>query len=669
MSYLHHLFSSNSAKTLLGLIAALCLALTSFSIPAQEETSEAEEDNEQSQSTATVTTAPEVVVSASRISIPTKQIGSSVTVFNEEEIEQRQPEFLHEILREVPSVAVSQTGSGGGNASIRIRGAEANHTLVLIDGLDMGNPFSGDEFQLQHMPVSSLQSIEVLRGPQSSIHGSETIGGVISITTPIPEEGVEASVSAELGTLSTKKARSYVGFANDDFYAAITASHSESEGATSRTHNSERDGYKNQYMHLKSGFKVAENLNLSSVFIGISSEGEYDDYSGEASPFFSGTNNYLGKDKKRVLGTTLKYNEDDDPITHKISMSASNHERRDFQDGSQTTLSRGKSSKFSYQGTLNYQAFNLENSTTFAAERKVSEVSSGALSHPVGGKLKLRSAVLEHRLNIHDTGFFSISGRIDDSEDDVFDSRDTYRVTGAWILNEQTRFHGSFGTGTKNPTIQDIYGWTTEWQPNPDIKPETSKGFDFGIESRIGDGRFTLDATYFYNKITNLITIFNCVSGCQFGDPDPDGPSVYQARNSTGVSHIKGLELSARGELGDGYEIAFQLTHSDSVDANKNRLVRRPTRTASLNINKNVQILGYQSNLNFNVQHTGSQFDTGAVKLDGYTLAHLSAKLQISPNSHLTARIDNLFNKTDYEEVRGYGVAERSFHMGIKYDF
>ncbi len=666
MSCQYHLFSSRLARALFGLIVGLCLALTSLSIPAQDEMSEAEEDNEQSESTATVTTTPEVVVSASRISIPTKQIGSSVTVFNEEEIEQRQPEFLHEILREVPSVAVSQSGAGGGNASIRIRGAEANHTLVLIDGLDMGNPFSGDEFQLQHMPVSSLQSIEVLRGPQSSIHGSETIGGVISITTPIPEEGVEASVSAELGTLSTKKTKSYVGFANDNFYAAITASHSESEGATSRTHNSERDGYKNQYMHLKSGLEIAENLNLSAVFIGINSEGEYDDYSGEASPFFSGTNNYLGKDRKRVLGTTVKYNEDDDPITHKISLSASKHERRDFKDGSQTTLSRGKSRKFSYQGTLNYQAFDIEHSTTFAAERKISEVSSGALSHPVGGKLKLRSAVLEHRLNFDDTGFFSVSGRVDDSEDAVFDSRDTYRVTGAWILNEQTRFHGSFGTGTKNPTIQDIYGWTTEWQPNPDIKPETSKGFDIGIENQIGDGRFTLDATYFYNKITNLITIFNCVSGCQIGDSDP---SVYQARNSTGVSHIKGLELSARGEFGDGYDIAFQLTHSDGVDADKNKLVRRPTRTASLNINKNIQILGYPGNINLNVQHTGSQLDTGAVKLDGFTLAHLGANLQISPNSQLTARIDNLFNKTDYEEVGGYGVAERSFHIGVKYDF
>ena len=141
MSYVYYLFSSKIVRTLLGLIVSLCLALTSLSIPAQDEMSEAEEDNEQSKSAATVRTTPEVVVSASRVPIPPKHIGSSVSVLTAEEIEKRKTDYVHELLREIPSVAVSQTGAHGGNAQIRIRGAEANHTLVLIDGLEMGNPF------------------------------------------------------------------------------------------------------------------------------------------------------------------------------------------------------------------------------------------------------------------------------------------------------------------------------------------------------------------------------------------------------------------------------------------------------------------------------------------------------------------------------------------------
>ena len=164
----------------------------------------------------------------------------------------------------------------GGNAQVRIRGAEANHTLVLIDGLDMGNPFSSDEFQFQHLPVSSIESIEVLRGPQSSIHGSETIGGVIQITTPIPEEGTKSSASIELGSNSTKNARAYVGTSNEQFFTAASVSFSETEGISARTNNTERDGFDNRFLHLKSGVNLGENVDLSAVLIRIQSDSEYD---------------------------------------------------------------------------------------------------------------------------------------------------------------------------------------------------------------------------------------------------------------------------------------------------------------------------------------------------------------------------------------------------------
>ncbi len=675
MSVVRNLFPSRFVRALPAVIIGLGFVLTSFTLPAQEDSSQTIENSEQAKETsASELMAPEVIVSASRVPVPAKHIGSSVTVIDAEAIEQRQPSFVHELLREVPSLAISQSGATGGNTQVRIRGAEANHTLVVVDGLDMGNPFSGDEFQLQHMPVSSIQSIEILRGPQSAIHGSESIGGVISITTPIPKQKFEASVSTELGIHRTRNAKAYVGTADDNFYAAITASHFESDGgASARTHNSEKDGFVNQYLHLKSGFQVAENFNLSAVFIGIDSESEYDDYLGAASSWYSGTDDYVGKDQKRLVGTTLQYNQDDDPVTHKFSWSKSIHKRKEFKDAAETSSSRGESRRLLYQGTLNYQAFNLQNSTTFAAEQKDSKVQSESLSHPDGGKFKLRSYVLEHRLNFDDIGFFSVSGRWDDSQDDVFASRNTYRIAGAWILNEQMRFHGSYGTGVKNPTIQDIFGWTTEWKQNSDIRPETSRGWDLGIEKEFNDGAFTIDATYFHNKIKNLINIFNCVSGCKPappGGPDPDGASVYQSINTPGTSRIKGIELSARGSIGDGYDISAQLTHSDGVDAKQKKLSRRPTRTASLNLNKDVPIFGYEGNVNLNVQHTGKQLDNnGTVELRSFTIADLSATLQITPNCQITAKINNLFDKDSYAEVQGYGVAGRSLHVGVRYEF
>ena len=201
---------------------------------------------------------------------------------------------------------------------------KANHTLVLIDGLDMGNPFSSDEFEFQHLPVSSIESIEVLRGPQSSIHGSETIGGVIQITTPIPEEGTTSSASIELGSHRTKNARAYVGTSNEQFFTAASISLSETEGISARTHNTERDGFDNRFLHLKSGVNLGENIDLSAVLIRIQSNSDYD------SCGFPSSNDCVGKDRKTVFGSTLNIDQGDDRINHKLKFSKSRHTRKDF---------------------------------------------------------------------------------------------------------------------------------------------------------------------------------------------------------------------------------------------------------------------------------------------------------------------------------------------------
>ena len=274
MSYIQKLNSFSVSSQRLGIfLIILIFAAAPLSLHAQNEPAAEDEDNAAVPESAIL---PEVVVSASRVPVPAEHVGSSVTVLSAEEIKKRQPNFVQELLREVPSVAVSQTGANGGLTAVRIRGAEGNHTLVLIDGLDMGNPFSSDEFPFQHLPVSSIESIEVLRGPQSSIHGSESIGGVIQITTPIPEEGTASSASIELGSHSTKNARAYIGTSNEQFFTTASISLSETEGISAKTDNTERDGFENRFLHLKSGVNLGEYVDLSAVLIRIQSNSEYD---------------------------------------------------------------------------------------------------------------------------------------------------------------------------------------------------------------------------------------------------------------------------------------------------------------------------------------------------------------------------------------------------------
>ena len=665
MSYIQKLHSFSVSSQRLGtFLIILIFAATPFSLHAQNEPAAEDEDNEAVSESAIL---PEIVVSASRIPVPAEHVGSSVTVFSAEEIKKRQPNFIHELLREVPSVAVSQTGANGGNAQVRIRGAEANHTLVLIDGLDMGNPFSSDEFEFQHLPVSSIESIEVLRGPQSSIHGSETIGGVIQITTPIPEEGTASSASIELGSHTTKNATAYIGTSNEQYFAAASISHSETEGISAKTDNKERDGFENRFLHFKSGVNLAENIDLSAVLIRIQSDSDYDSCSEYDSNgnFVSSSNDCVGKDRKTVFGTTLNFDQGDDHINHQLKFSKSRHVRRDFKDGKRTTTSVGETDKLVYQGTLDLQTKTAEHSTTFAVERETSKVDSNASYIPTG-ILKYQSYILEHRANLQDSLIFSVSARRDDNRKNNFHSRNTYRATAAWIPNDQVRFHGSYGTGVKNPTTSEIFGWTDEWEPNPDLIPETSKGWDVGVEKEIDALGLTLDATYFDNKITNLISIYDCFSGCP-GDPDADDPDVYRANNQPGVSTIKGWELSAKGHVGENYEVSGHATIVKGFDANGQELPRRPSQIASLNIYRQSQFWGREGDLNLNIQHTGTQTDLG-MDLGKFTVVDLSSSLQLTPKMQLTGKITNLFDEK-YEETKGFGVADRSLYFGLTYDF
>ena len=349
MSYIQKLNSFSVSSQRLGIfLIILIFSAAPLSLHAQNEPAAEDEDNTAVSESVIL---PEVVVSASRVPVPAEHVGSSVTVFSAEQIKKRQPNFVQELLREVPSVAVSQTGANGGVTAVRIRGAEGNHTLVLIDGLDMGNPFNFDEFPFQHLPVSSIESIEVLRGPQSSIHGSESIGGVIQITTPIPEEGTASSASIELGSHSTKNARAYIGTSNEQFFTTASISLSETEGISAKTDNTERDGFENRFLHLKSGVNLGEYVDLSAVLIRIQSNSEYDECYPD--PFaFPSSNDCVGKDKKTVFGTTLNFDQGDGRINHKLKFSKSRHIEKNFKDGTRTTASVGETDKLVYQGTL-----------------------------------------------------------------------------------------------------------------------------------------------------------------------------------------------------------------------------------------------------------------------------------------------------------------------------
>ena len=643
------------------LISALVVAILPFSVFAQSVTTEEEDKTEKVESTV-----EEVVVSASRVPVPAEHVGSSVTVFNKEDIEKRQATHVHELLRESPGLAVSQQ-SFSGQTQLRIRGSEGNHTLVLFDGIELSDPVSSDEFYLQHLPVFATDRIEVLRGPQSSLYGSEAIGGVINITSPIPDEGTTARLSMSQGSLSTTKLNSYIAFASEEHFGSVAMSHIKSKGVSAKSDNAEADGLRQTSAHLKFGTQISESLDVSATALLVNYDGEYDGCENSTS------NNCRSNDKKKAFGIELNYEQLGGDLIHKVKLFHTRQKRYEyayFSDSSNNTISSklGKKSKIEYQAVMNWGALDTDQTTIFALNKEINEAKGQYVAGGDGGRFDTKSFVLEQRVDFGNNIFASLSGRYDDNKDNQFKDYKTFRGTLAWVVNDDLRFHTSTGTGVKNPQVSELYGWSSDWVANPDLKPETSKSWDFGLEFRPGLADLTFDLTYFDNTVTNLIDRA-CGANCDDGDSNND---ISKSVNKPGGSTIRGWELSVLGSVADTYGITASATFLKGFDSEGKELTRRPSQILSLNISREFTHSGKSGSMKLNFQHVGNQLDfttwPNVADLPKYTLVNLGAKLSLNSNLELTGKIDNLFDKK-YSEVRGYNKPGRTINLGLRYTF
>ena len=638
------------------LISALLFAFLPLSVTAQTDTTEEEDKKEKAESTL-----EEVVVSASRVPVLAQHVGSSVTVFNKEEIEKRQATHVHELLRESPGLAVSQQ-SLAGNVQLRMRGSEGNHTLVLFDGIELSDPVSSDEFYLQHLPIFAADRIEVLRGPQSSLYGGEAIGGVIDITSPIPEEGTTAELSMAQGSLRTTKLNSYVAYSTGEHYGSLAMNQIQSKGISARSDNVEPDGMRQTSAHIKVGSQISESLDISATTLLVNSDGEYDNCG------FPSSNNCRSADKKRASAIELNYEQLDGSLLHKLKFFDTRHKRRNYIKGVASTPNVGKKSKIEYQAVMSWLAADTDQTTILAVNKEKNEAVGQYVAGGRGGKFDTKSLVLEQRVDFGNDVYASISGRYDDNQNDQFKDYKTYRGTLAWVVNDDLRLHTSAGTGAKNPQVSELYGWSSDWIANPDLKPETSKSWDLGAEFRPGLADLTVDLTYFNNKVTNLIGSA-CGANCDDGDWTTN---ISKSINNSGVSTIKGWELSALGRIADTYNVTASATFLKGFNSAGKELLRRPSQILSLNVSREITHSGKPGSMNLNIQYVGKQLDyttwPNVADLPAYTLVNFGATLNLKSNLELTGKIDNLFDKK-YSEVRGYNKPGRTIQVGLRYTF
>ncbi|MEQ9125251.1 MAG: TonB-dependent receptor [Alphaproteobacteria bacterium] len=606
------------------------------------------------------TTLPTMVVTASLTPLPAEEAGSAITVITAEEIEEKQVRYVTDVLRDVPGLAVSRSGPVGSQAQIRIRGAEANHTLVYIDGVEVNDPSGASEFQFGDLVASDIERIEVLRGPQSALYGSDAIGGVINIVTKRGAGPATATGSVEGGSFGTGRASASLRAGGADYDVSLGVTTFTTDGVSAAPDGTENDGYDNTTLNARVGFRPLENLSIELSGRYVDSLREFDEANGvvDGVSVLVDTDSTLDSQELNAGGRAT-LSTFGGMFDHTVGVTVLDSER-DTAGGFASTV-EGVKTRMYYRGDVFLESDAVLPAThvfSFLAERELeSQTVENAFANS-DEEVTNHGVAGEYRLGLFDRLFLSAGVRHDFN--DSFKDATTTRLTAAYLHREtDTRVHASFGQGVKNPTLVELFGFGLNFVPNGDLEPEKSVGFDIGVEQRFLDGDASVDVTYFENRIEDLI--------------QGAGNTVV---NLPGTSKIRGVEATASLRVWDALLLTGQYTLTDARDSEGDRLIRRPRHTASLNasyafdqdrarINVGADYQGRQDDFAFEAV---PPFGTRRVTLDDYVLVNVGASYAITVEVEVFGRVENLIDE-DYEDVLGFANPGIGAFVGVRARF
>ncbi len=569
---------------------------------------------------------------------------ASVSVLTEDDLAVRRTPNPADQLRSVPGAAVSRSGSLGGLTQVRFRGAEANHTLVLFEGIEISDPVNGDtDFGL--LTALPVGSIEVLRGSASSIHGSDAIGGVVSFRAA---RAAGFSGFAEGGSFVTGQGA--FGWSGDAFGGAISGL--KTDGVDAAGIGGEKDGSDALSGLVTGRLALGADWSLSLVGLARRAESDFD-----SDTDFDGLLNDVDRRteaEQRLVGAALSGVLG--PLDNVIRASFNEVDRENFADGDITDVAKGQRAKASWSPSYTAGAHRLTGLVDFERETyERSDVQFGGATD-ADEAFESMSIAGEYRLA---AGAFDLAASVrHDDNKSRFDDATTWRLGAGYAFESvggRVRF--SVGTGIKNPTFTELYGFFTgSFIGNPDLKPEESQGWEIGWEQAISG--FSYSATYFDAVLENEIyTAFN-----------PDFTST--ALNRRGQSARSGVELAGRWQVQGNLSFSGQATFFDSQDDTGADEVRVPDSTASLSADWQVRPDGLR--LGVALDHVGEQgdFDFGPfpsrlVALEAYTLASLTAEYPLTERLAITLRGENLLDETA-TDVFGYNGPGAGVFVGLK---
>jgi vitamin B12 transporter len=600
-----------------------------------------------------------ITVTASRTSIAVTETGISISQITLPQIEGLSLPLVKDYLTLIPGVAVAQTGPLGAQTQIRIRGAEANHSITFIDGIEMNDPASSGEFRIDTLLSHGIERIEVLRGPQSALWGSQAIGGVISLTTRAPVRGTLLYGELQGGSLGTVRGGVGAGWADDSVSISGQLSGLSTDGYDIARSGGDRDGYDNITAHGRIEWKAAPELTLLLV-------GRHQDSTSR----FDGFNFATGVPRDAPLSTNSRQTAVraeaalalfDGQWTTRASVMGVRADNINRRAGAFQNRSDGERDLFRLQSTGRVQTGNLAHSLTGALDVETERFTSRDANVLAASNQRQRrrqtSLIGEYRLTLD--GGVSAGAAVRHDMNDRFADATTVRFDAVAPIGD-FRLHAAFGTGIADPTFFDQFGFFPgSFRGNPNLVPERSRSVEAGIGWASGNN--SLDITLFDANLTNeIIGTFDNIT------------FIAGVANATGRSTRRGVEVAGRAELAKGLGLTASYTY---LDANQQqttgtavvREVRRPRQSGSIALN----YLSSDFDLSAAAAITGARGDTDFARfvpviLPAYTIVTLAGAWHITPRIDLTARVENALDaaQVDVFAYRGPGI---TVHGGIRF--
>jgi len=589
-----------------------------------------------------------VVVSATRVPTPPEQVASSVTVVTAADIEARQERTIVEVLKDVPGLNLLQTGGAGGTASVFMRGTNSNHTKVLIDGIDVGDPSnSTGAFDYGQLLTQDIERVEVLRGPQSGLYGSDAIGGVINIITKSGNGPMQFRGYLEGGSFETFNQAAGISGSEDAFHYAANVSHFHS-GSTPVTpldllppgepRNNDYDD--NLTASTKLGYDVSSDFDLGLVarYTHIDLRNTGDSFDPVTFASFPAPEQTDAKTDEYFSRLFAHLNSFGGFLEQTIGFAYSHERTSTFVPESPEALNSGDRRKADWQGNLHLAA---GETLVLGAEYQRDQIKD-----PLYASDRIASGYAELQSQLSEHWYSAVNVRYDGHN--RFGSKVTYRFAPAYVIDATgTKLKASIGSGFKAPTLSELYQDFPAFFffANPNLKPETSTGWDAGFEQGLAADTLHFGATYFHNGIHDLISAAT------------DPLSFETTYVNIGRATTYGVESFIAWQPLRTLTLRIDYTYTEARDdLLHEELLRRPKNKG--NFTANWQLTSAWQ-VNADVLWVGTwvdgnrDFSIGRLDAPGYTTVNLATRYEISRTLEVFGRLDNLFDRR-YQNPTGF---------------